>query len=87
MRQDPLHRDPLHEAHKWAERRHTRIVSFGVCRVGEKGPRVEAEFPSLEEARDVARRCLHDTRGRGLTIWALTPEGWARQIEDVRDPG
>ena len=73
--------DPVEIARQWAARRHTRVSAFAVCRsTAERRYHVEAEYAGLEQAREAARRLKHNQR---VVICALTPEGWALQIEQV----
>jgi hypothetical protein len=73
--------DPVEMARQWAARRHTRVAAFAVCRsTAGRRYRVEAEYAGFEQAREAAWRLKHDQR---MVICALTPEGWALQIEQV----
>jgi hypothetical protein len=75
--------DRLEAARKWAATRHTRISSFGVFRAAPTGTYVEAEFPTLAEARAVARERAKIKGREKLAICAITPEGWVFRLEDV----
>ena len=73
--------DPVEVARRWAARRHSRVSAFAVCRsTAGRRYHVEAEYAAFEQAREAARRLGHSQH---VVICALTPEGWALQIEQV----
>lgn len=73
----------LSAARKWAATRHTRISSFGVFRAAPTGTYVEAECPTLAEARSIAHERAKAKGRQKLAICAITPEGWVFRLEDV----
>ncbi len=73
----------LEAARRWAATRHTRIASFGLVRSLPTGTYVEAEFPSLAEARSAAHDRARERGRQKLAICAITPEGWVFRLEDV----
>jgi len=75
--------EQLEFAVRWAASRNTRVIAFGVCRFAAKDCQVIGEFASLDEARDAARALGLGPLGRKPIIVALTPEGWACELEQV----
>jgi hypothetical protein len=76
----------LDEAREWAARRHTRLRGFAVVRFEWDGRYIHAEYQTLDAAQDAARAGGLSGIGRKPVIYALTPEGWAVEVEEV-DPG
>jgi hypothetical protein len=75
--------DRFEAACRWAASRHTRVSSLGVCRSTAEGRYVAAECATLDEARRISRQTGPDRYGRNPVIVALTPEGWAIELEIV----
>lgn len=75
--------DPISVAQEWATNLHTHVASFAVCRVVSERRYVHGEYPTLEEARNAARLLGGTVLGHRAVIFALTPEGWARELERI----
>jgi hypothetical protein len=75
--------DPLGAAEDWAKRRHTRIAAFALATQVGGRRQVHAEYPSLAQARAAARELGCVVFGKRAIIVALSPEGWAFEIERI----
>lgn len=73
--------DPAGVAREWATKLHTQVGSFAVCRLVSGRRYVQGEYPTLDEARNAAFRLGREVLGHRVVIFAVTPEGWALELE------
>lgn len=62
-----------------------RAKYFTACQFLGRGQYDRRECPTLEAARETGRamKAENEANGRGVMIYAVTPEGWTIHVENV----